>query len=126
MALAKKRALKCDDTHTPLYFNKQSKQKTMYKVQKASKTTLKVRDAVKGETIEQKIERVMKFDEPITDGAPLIYNTRKDGVLPEHDVRTDRWEIAVEQVDAAAKGYVAKREERHKPKEETPPGAGGE
>lgn len=30
---------------------------------------------------------------------PTIYTEKKDGVLPEYDIRTDRFEIAVEAMD---------------------------
>ena len=47
-----------------------------------------------GETIEDKVRRVTLNNEPIEDTAPLIYTERKDGVLPQYDIRTDKWEIA--------------------------------
>lgn len=30
---------------------------------------------------------------------PTIYTEKKDGVLPEHDIRTDRFEVAIEAID---------------------------
>ena len=56
----------------------------------------------------------MNNGEPISDGAPVIYTERKDGVLPEYNIRTDRMEIAVEGMDKVAKSHTAKREERMK------------
>ena len=56
--------------------------------------------------------------EPISDGAPIIYTDRKDGVKPEYDIRTDRFELAVEAMNGLHKTHLAKREERHFPKEE--------
>ena len=49
-----------------------------------------------GETIEAKVNRIVNNGEPITDGTPIIYTERKDGVLPEYDIRTDRWDIAID------------------------------
>ena len=49
--------------------------------------------------------------EPITDGAPLIYTERKEGVIPAYDVRTDRFEIAVEAMGKVVKSNIAKREQ---------------
>ena len=66
----------------------------MYKKIKAGNTHISINESVEGETIEQKIERVVNNGEPIKDGAPLVYTERKDGVRPEYDVRTDRFEIA--------------------------------
>lgn len=90
----------------------------MYKRNKPTKTTLFVNKSVEGESIEQKIKRITSNNEPIKDGAPLIYTERKDGVQPEYDIRTDRFEIAVEGMGKVHKMHMAKREERHKPTEE--------
>lgn len=36
----------------------------------------------------------------IEDGVfPTIYTEKKDGVLPEYDIRTDRFEVAIEAID---------------------------
>ncbi|AXH75577.1 MAG: hypothetical protein [Microviridae sp.] len=82
----------------------------MYKQIKANKTTLRVNKSYEGETIEQKINRIVNNKEPIKDGAPVIYTERKDGVLPQYDIRTDRFEIAVEAMDVVTKSNLAKRE----------------
>lgn len=82
----------------------------MYKVNKPNKTTLRVNNSKEGETIENKVRRIMKNGEPIEDGAPLIYSERKDGVLPEYDIRTDRWDLAVEATERITKANLAKRE----------------
>ena len=86
----------------------------MYKQNKPAKTTLKVNTSYQGETIEQKIYRILHNKEPITDGAPLIYTERKDGINPAYDIRTDRWELAIDAMDTVNKARIAKREERHK------------
>lgn len=81
-----------------------------------SKTSLKVNQAVEGETIEQKVERVTVNKEPIKDGAPLIYTERKDGVQAGYDIRTDRFEVAIEAMDYVAKSVQAKRDNNAKMK----------
>lgn len=81
-------------------------------------TTLTRNTSYEGETLEQKIERVTNNREPISDGAPLIYTNRNDGVLPEYDIKTDRFEIAIDAMDKISKTHKAKREDRHKPKDE--------
>lgn len=30
---------------------------------------------------------------------PIIYTEKKDGVLPEYDIRTDRFEVAIDAID---------------------------
>jgi len=86
----------------------------MYKTPKYNKTTAILNKSVEGETIEQKMERVTTNQEPIKDGAPLIYTDRKDGVQAGYNIRTDRFEIAVEAMDVVAKSVIAKREQRAK------------
>lgn len=84
----------------------------MYKKQLPSKTNFTINTSYEGERLEQKIERIMNNKEPITDGAPLIYQERKDGVQPEYDIRTDRWDVAIDAMDKVDKTHKAKREER--------------
>ena len=81
----------------------------MYKAPKFQRTSLKVNESYEGETIEQKIRRVTQNKEPIKDSAPLIYTDRKDGVKPQTNIRTDRFEIAVEAMDKLSRARIAKR-----------------
>lgn len=79
-----------------------------------SNFNLHTNQSTEGETIETKIERIVNNNEPIKDGAPLIYIDRKEGVRPSTNIRTDRFEIAVEATDKIAKSYKARREEKAK------------
>lgn len=60
-----------------------------------------------GETIETKVERVTANNEPITDGAEIVYTEKKNGVMPEYNVRTDKWEIAQEAMDKVHANKIA-------------------
>lgn len=82
----------------------------MYKVPQMHRTSLNVNESTQGETIEQRVERMTENREPITDGAPIIYQERADGVNPAYNIRTDRMELAVEAKDKETKGQLAKRE----------------
>lgn len=61
-----------------------------------------------GESIENKVRRITENNEPINDGAPIIYTNRDDGVLPAYNIRTDRWDIAQEAMDAINQANLAK------------------
>lgn len=61
-----------------------------------------------GESIETKVRRITENNEPITDGSPIIYTNRDDGVLPAYNIRTDRWEIAQAAMDAVNQANLAK------------------
>lgn len=86
----------------------------MYKPNQWQRTSLKVCKQTEGETIEVKMERMMQQGADINDVTEQIFTERKDGVLPETDIRADRWEVAIEATDLQAKGHLAKRDERHK------------
>ena len=86
----------------------------MYTVKPFTTSKIGVNQSTEGETIEQKIERIVNNKEPIKDGAPLLYTERKEGVRASTNIRTDRFEVAVEAADKIAKSYSARREERAK------------
>lgn len=72
----------------------------MYKVKNKLTKTLLHREATEtGESIEEKVARALHGHEPIEDTAPLIFTARKDGVLPQYDIRTDRQELALDATD---------------------------
>lgn len=85
-----------------------------------SNTYIDVNDSFLGETIEMKMERVINSGEPIKEGASMIYTDRKDGVRPEYDIRTDRFDIALEAMDKVTKSQLAKRDEFYKKDESKP------
>lgn len=64
-----------------------------------------------GESIENKVKRLLANKEPIKDGSPIIYTDRKDGVNPAYNIRTDRFEIACDAMDKVHRSKEAKRDE---------------
>lgn len=83
----------------------------MYKKPLYQKTLISANRLKEGETIELKVKRMIANKEPIKDGSPLIYTESKDGVRPEFNVRTDRFEIAADAMDKVNRSKLAKREE---------------
>lgn len=65
-----------------------------------------------GESIEEKMRRVIENNEPIEDTAPLAYTDRKDGILPQYDIRTDRWELARKAMDKVNASIIASRDNK--------------
>lgn len=78
---------------------------------------LNVNESAEGQTLETQIERMIQNKEPITNAEALIYTERKEGVKPEMNIRTDRFEIAIEATDKIQRSYSARREERQKARE---------
>lgn len=58
---------------------------------------------LEGERLELKIDRMTQNNEPIGDSAPLIYTARKDGVIAAYDIRTDKWDIALDAMEKVNK-----------------------
>ncbi|AXH76210.1 MAG: hypothetical protein [Microviridae sp.] len=83
----------------------------MYKIPKYEKTSMKLDNTKPGETIEDKVTRLIQNKEPIKDGAPIIFTDRAHGVNPAYNIRTDRWEIAVDAMEKVAKMKAAKKED---------------
>lgn len=76
-----------------------------------TRTSLEVNESSEGELLIHKVDRIVNNGEPLTDGTSLIYTERKDGVLPEYNIRADRRDIAVKAMDIHAKARAAKRED---------------
>lgn len=72
-----------------------------------------------GESIEKKVRRIVDNKEPITDGAPIVFTEKKDGVLPQFDIRTDRWDMAIMAMDTVNKAKIARSNGTWKPEEKT-------
>lgn len=76
---------------------------------------LKSIEIYEGESIETKCARILQDKEPITDTAPIIYTAKEDGVLPAYNIRTDRFDIAMDAYDkitrASAKKEMAPKAE---------------
>lgn len=80
-----------------------------------NRTKIRVNNAFEGRTIEEELAEFMaggavpddlrKIHEP-------IYTERKDGVLPQYDIRTDRWELAQEAMDKVNEAREAKADDR--------------
>lgn len=52
-----------------------------------------------GETLIKKIQRILDENEPLTDGAPMIYTPKQAGVRDDCNVRTDKWALAMDAMD---------------------------
>lgn len=77
---------------------------------------LKSIEIYEGESIETKCARILQDKEPITDTAPIIYTAKEDGVLPAYNIRTDRFDIAMDAYDKITR-TSAKKEITPKPED---------
>ena len=70
----------------------------MYKIPKIESANIGGVDTYAGERIEEKVNKILTQNQPIADGAQLNYTERKDGVRAEFDIRTDRFEHAIDAI----------------------------
>lgn len=73
-------------------------------------TSLKVNKSYAADSLEIKLRKVLQTKEPIEQTSPVIYTERKDGVQPQYDIRTDRFEVAIEAMNKVTKSSRAKRD----------------
>lgn len=72
---------------------------------------LKVNTSVEGNTIEEQLQKIMTGESIDLKGRGMIYTERKDGVLPQTNIRTDRFDKAMEALDYVARTHITKRNE---------------
>ena len=58
-----------------------------------------IKETEKGETLIKKIQRILDENEPLTDGAPMIYTPKQAGVRDDCNIRTDKWALAMNAMD---------------------------
>lgn len=80
-----------------------------YRKIEKNKRTLCTTEAFIGESLEEKVFKAVNTNAPIEAVAPMVYSERKDGVLPETNIRTDRFEIAQEAMTNIANGIRERR-----------------
>jgi hypothetical protein len=86
----------------------------MYRIRGYEATGFNINNSVEGDSLEVKIERITSNKEKITDASPLIFTERSEGVKAGYNIRTDRFEIAVEAMDKIVRSNIARSENKPK------------
>lgn len=86
----------------------------MFKKPNYKCVAIKAGISYEAESIEKYLQKVVENKEPIESAAPMLYTPREEGVLPQYDIRTDRWDLALEATDKISKSLNAKREDSTK------------
>lgn len=71
---------------------------------------INVNQSREGKTIETQIEAMVNNKEKIGIDLPIIYTPKNEGVLSAYNIRTDRFEIALDAMDKINKSYNARRD----------------
>ena len=89
----------------------------MYQINVAKKTTINTNGngtTAIGTSIEDKVRRIIENKEPIEQTMPIIYTPSNAGVEPAYNIRTDKWDIAI---DAMSTIYKDKKQKYEKQQE---------
>lgn len=83
----------------------------MFRKQTTTTAKLHINESIIGEPLARKIERALSNGEVIPSDANITYTERKDGVIPDYDIRTDKMDIAREAAGTINKMNIARREQ---------------
>lgn len=87
----------------------------MNKIYNNHKTQLRTKDyTTDAMSLEEKVRSLLETNSPIDSISPMYYTERKDGVKPETDIRTDRFEIALDACDKIHASLASARTENMK------------
>lgn len=89
----------------------------MKKITVKSNRKIKINDSYEADSMETKLRKVMTGEQIEMQGKGLVYTDRKDGVLPETNIRTDRFQEAQNALDYVTGEKIARREASVKAKE---------
>lgn len=85
----------------------------MYKIPIETKTDIRKNTSYEAKTLEQQIAGIMDKNELVPQFNP-IYTEKKEGVNPAYDIRTDKMEYAIDQMERVAQQknvFLKKKEE---------------
>ena len=87
----------------------------MKKAKLFTKSTINRRPTDTGLSIEDTIRRAIASNQPLEGNAPMIYTPASEGVKPEHDIRTDKQNLALDAMDKyqaseTMKGFIGRVE----------------
>lgn len=68
-----------------------------------------------GQTLEEMIFKMMQQGAMIEASSPIIYTERKDGINPLYDIRSDRFDLALEATSKIEQALKAKRVQNYQP-----------
>lgn len=79
-----------------------------------TKSKLQGVQTYQGQSLERMIEEAVTQNTPIEKASPIIYTEKKEGVVADYDIRTDRWAIAQQAREKITASRIAKRNEAMK------------
>lgn len=89
------------------------------------KRILRTTESFIGQSLEEKVFQAVNSNAPIEAVAPMVYTERKDGVLPETNIRTDRFDVAQDAMQSISEGIRVNRTKRYDNKADKPASGSG-
>lgn len=83
-----------------------------------TRTNIVRNKSYEGKPIERMISDRLSGDPIEVGGKALMYTLREDGVLPETNIRTDKWDIAQSAIDARERSTYTRGQAAKKAREE--------
>lgn len=77
-------------------------------IKKSHKVGFYQLEPYEAKTIEKTVAVMIENKEQIKADSPMVYTEKKDGVLPQYNIRADKWEIAQKAMDRVNKEKIAK------------------
>lgn len=68
---------------------------------------MEVNNSYEAESMMEQLRRIMENNDPIEDVAPIIYTDKKNGVMKEYDIRTDRFDVALDAIGKMREAELA-------------------
>lgn len=87
---------------------------------------IRINNSYEGKPLEWELKKMMTEKVPIQATSPEIFTEREKGVMPQYDIRTDRWEIAERSMEIVEQARTAITEKDKEPNETQEPIAGNE
>ena len=72
-------------------------------------TKFSINNSEGGESLEKELQRVKQEGGTIESTVPKIFTARGEGVVPDLNIRTDRWDVAVEAMNVVHRSQTAKK-----------------
>lgn len=76
------------------------------------KSRLKINNSYEGQSIEKQVALMLNNKENIGEESPIIYTPRSEGTMAAYNIRSDRFDIALDAIDKMNKSYTARRENK--------------
>lgn len=77
-----------------------------------TKCPFNIQPKTNGESLEEMLRRLTANKEPIPENVPPIFTPQEDGIIPDYDIRSDRFDVAMDAQDKFSRSKIAQGAEK--------------